>query len=254
LLLLSACSQSDLKSFFSVSSQPEQLKVKVLAKIPHDPTAFTEGLVLANGKMYESAGLDGQSTLREVDPATGKVLRKISLDKQYFAEGISVVGDKIIQMTWQQHVAFVYDLATFKQIGTDTYMGEGWGQCYDGTHIYSSDGSSTITMRDPDTFAAISQIKVTESGKPIDQLNELECVGNKLYENVWHTDNILEIDKTNGQVTAVIDASGLLTPPEAQAAGTEGVLNGIAYDPQKQDFIITGKLWPWMFEVQFVPA
>jgi len=254
LLAVSACTRFNTSSLLPSTTQPEHLTVKVIAKISHDTTAFTEGLVWADGKLYESAGLYSQSTLREVDAQTGKVLRKTALPAKYFAEGLSLVGSNLIQLTWQEHTAFVYDRSTLSQISAFTYTGEGWGQCYDGTQIYMSDGSATITVRDPKTFSVVRQFQVTEASKPIDQLNELECVGDLLYENVWHSNNILEIDKLTGVVTAVIDASELLTSQEATTATSEGVLNGIAYDTQKQDFIITGKQWPWMFEVQFVEA
>ncbi len=235
-LALAACTRFNASSMFQSSNQPEHLTVKVIAKIPHDPTSFTEGLVWADGTIYESAGDYIQSTLREVDAHTGKVLQKINLPANIFGEGLALVGNNLIQLTWKEGI------------------GEGWGQCYDGTQIYMSDGSSTLTVRDPKTFSVIRQFQVTEAGNPIDQLNELECVGDSLYENVWHSNNILKIDKATGEVTAVIDASGLLTAQETTKAGSEGVLNGIAYDSQKQDFIITGKLWPWMFEVQFVAS
>ena len=253
-LTLAACTRFNASSMFQSSNQPEHLTVKVIAKIPHDPTSFTEGLVWADGTIYESAGDYIQSTLRAVDAQTGRVLQKINLPANIFGEGLSAVANNLIQLTWKEGIAFIYDRTTLRQIGTLTYKGEGWGQCYDGTQIYMSDGSSTLTVRDPKTFSVIRQFQVTEAGNPIDQLNELECVGDSLYENVWHSNNILKIDKAIGEVTAVIDASGLLTAQETTKAGSEGVLNGIAYDSQKQDFIITGKLWPWMFEVQFVAS
>ena len=254
LLTLSACT-FNLSSIFKVSTEPQHLVVKVLSKIPHDTTAFTEGLLWFDGKLYESAGNYGQSSLREVDAQTGKVLRVVNIDQKYFAEGLALVDDKLIQLTWKEATAFIYDRESLTQIGSFSYSGEGWGMCYDGAQLYMSDGSAMITVRDPKTFDVIRRIQVTQDAKPIDQLNELECVGNQLYENVWMTNNILQIDKASGRVTAVIDASGLLTPDETEKiSGAGGVLNGIAYNGQKQDFLITGKLWPWMFEVQFVPS
>ncbi len=226
---------------------------QIVATYPHDPTAFTEGLFLANGHLYESTGRYGLSTLREVDPATGEVLRSVNLPPQDFGEGISMVGDHILQMTWQEGIGFVYNADTFEVEGTFPYSDEGWGMCYDGDHLYTSDGSAQITERDANSLAAVNHLTVTLHDQPVTQINELECVGDSIYSNVWHTDNILRIDKASGQVTAVVDASNLLTPDQrASLTSSEAVLNGIAYDPAKQDYLITGKLWPWMFEVQFV--
>lgn len=206
------------------------------------------------GHFYESTGQYGQSTLREVDPQTGEVLSSISLAKTYFGEGLALVGDQLVQLTWRENTAFVYDKATFTQQRQMTFEGEGWGLCYDGQQLYMSDGSSTIAIRSPDTLEKIGSLDVVLDGQPIDMINELECVGGDIYANVWHTDHILRIDKATGRVTGLIDASGLLTPAERSAAGTEGVLNGIAYDAQQDVFFITGKRWPKLFEVRFVAA
>jgi glutaminyl-peptide cyclotransferase len=235
-------------------SVAERLIPEIVATYDHDPASFTQGLVFDHGLLYESAGEYGASDLREVDPHTGTVLRKVDLPDQYFAEGLALVNDELIQLTWREQTAFVYDLATFEEQTPFSYQGEGWGLCYDGTQLYLSDGSSTITLHDPQTFALVDSITVTLSGQPVSRLNELECVGEFIYANVWHTDSILQIDKRTGQVVAVIDASGLLTAEQEGAAGHEGVLNGIAYDPETDHFYITGKLWPLMFEVRFVPA
>ncbi len=228
---------------------PEQLRVQVLAVLPHDPSAFTQGLLFHEGRLYESTGRYGSSSLREVERATGQVVRAVDLASNYFGEGLTLVGDRLIQPTWLEHVAFVYDRATFSPLGQFTYPTEGWGICYDGTQLVMSDGSNTLTLRDPGTFAVTRQIGVTLNGLPQAQLNELECVGDHVFANVWLTDTILRIDPRTGIVTAVIDASGLLSPGER--AGTD-VLNGIAYDGSRRTFLITGKLWPKLFEVQFV--
>lgn len=202
-----------------------------------------------NGSLYESTGLYGQSSLREVDPATGTVIRQIPLTELYFAEGLERVEDRLIQITWQEQIAFVYDIATFTQIKTFTYEGEGWGLCYDGTALYMSNGSDQLTVRDPDTFVVRQTIPVTLDGQPVVRLNELECVGSTIFANIWQTDTIVQIDKVTGQVVASIQADGLLTPEEAAATD---VLNGIVYLPATDTFLITGKLWPAMFEVRFV--
>lgn len=238
----------------ATSSPVDHLAVQVISKKPHDTTAFTEGLLWHTGLLYESAGLYGQSSVREVDPQTGKILRQINLPPQYFGEGLALADNRLIQLTWREQVAFVYDVNTFAQLGTLTYTGEGWGLCFDGRQFFQTDGSSTIVVRDAATFQVKQQLAIALDDQPVINLNELECVGDSLYANIWHTDHILRIEKDTGHVTAVIDASGLLTFQEMAQAGTEGVLNGIAYDSQHDTFLITGKLWPWVFEVRFVPT
>jgi glutaminyl-peptide cyclotransferase len=229
---------------------PERLEVKVLSVRPHDPQSFTQGLVLDRGTTYESAGEYGSSTLREADPRTGAVKRKVAVPPEYFAEGLALVGDRLIQISWKEQTALVYNRADFKQTGRFRYDGEGWGLCWDGKRLVMSDGSDHLTFRDPNTFAVLDTLNVTITGQPVYALNELECVDGLIYANVWQTDQILRIDPKEGRVTAVIDASGLLTPEERQKTD---VLNGIAWDPEKKTFLITGKLWPKMFEVTFVP-
>lgn len=238
-----------LQAAAGASNVPEQLKVKVLSTRPHDPAAYTQGLLFSNGVLFESTGLNGRSTLREVDPKTGKVRRRVELPQQYFAEGLALADNRLIQLTWQNGVAFVYNPTTFQKTGELRYNGEGWGLCHDGKRLVMTDGSDLLLFRDPKTFAPQGQVSVTLAGEPVYQLNELECVNGAVYANVWQTDDILRIDPKTGRVTAVIDASGLLTPREREAAE---VLNGIAYDPAKKTFLITGKLWPKMFEVELV--
>ena len=227
----------------------QQLVPEVISVRKHDPTAFTQGLLLYNGVFYESTGLNGQSSLRRVDPATGKVQAKVDVPEQYFAEGLALVGDRLIQLTWQEGTAFVYDVDTLEQTSTFSYEGEGWGLCYDGSQLYMSDGSDTLFLRNPQTFELQGELLVTVGGQGVPLLNELECVGDYIYANVWKTDLILKIEKATGEVEAVINAAGLLTPGEAAEAD---VLNGIAYDEAKDVFYITGKLWPSLFEVKFV--
>jgi glutamine cyclotransferase len=230
---------------------PEQLKVKVLATHHHDPQAYTQGLLWHDGKLYESGGQYGASSLREVNPVTGEVLRFVLVDQTYFAEGLALVGDRLIQLTWKEDKAFVYGLAKLDPRGTFDYTGEGWGLCYDGQKLIMSDGSDRLTFRDPATFTPQGGVNVTENGAPVLNLNELECVDGVVYANVWQTDRILRIDPATGRVTATIDASGLLTAAESAKAE---VLNGIAWRPDTKTFYITGKYWPKMFEVQFVPT
>lgn len=233
----------------SVPGKPAgHLKVRVLASVPHDAGAYTQGLVWSGGTLYESAGQYRQSSLREVDPKTGKVVRSVQVPPRYFAEGLARVGDRLIQLTWQEGTAFVYDLATFERRGELPYSGEGWGLCFDGQRLILSDGSNRLSFRDPATLATTGGVNVELDGRPAMQLNELECVDGAVYANVWQSDEILRIDPATGRVTTVIDASGLLTPEEAARAE---VLNGIAYKPETKTFLLTGKYWPKMFEVVF---
>ncbi|HKI57615.1 MAG TPA: glutaminyl-peptide cyclotransferase [Trueperaceae bacterium] len=234
-------------------AEPPQLTVDVVARFPHDTAAFTEGLLYAHGLLYESTGLVGHSSLREVDPGSGQVIRERDLPAPYFGEGLALVGDRLIQLTYKAGVAFAWDRETFNPLGSYHYQGEGWGLCFDGQSLYMSNGSATLTRRDPDTFAPQGTLTVRENGKPVKNVNELECANDSLYANVWLTDEILRIDKRSGKVTAVIDAS----PLRAQLSGLDNpdaVLNGIAYDSAKKRFLVTGKLWPTMFQVRFVPA
>jgi glutaminyl-peptide cyclotransferase len=226
----------------------EHRKVKVLASVPHDPEAFTQGLIWSEGALYESAGQYGHSSLRQVDPKTGKVVRSVQVPPRYFAEGLARVGDRLFQLTWQEGAALVYDVATFERRGELPYSGEGWGLCYDGRRLIMSDGSNRLSFRDPTTFATTGGVNVTLDGRPAMQLNELECVDGAVYANVWQSNEILRIDPEAGRVTAVIDASGLLTWKESIRAD---VLNGIAYKPETKTFLLTGKHWPKMFEVVF---
>ena len=235
--------------------QPERLRVQIHSVRPHDPSAFTQGLLIHDGFFYESTGLYGQSTLRKVDMQTGEVLQQLSLPAEFFAEGLALVGERLIQLTWREQVAFVYDLETFERRETFTYIGEGWGLCYDQEtdELYMSNGSHVLYVRDPVTFGAVRQLEIMLDDVPIRNLNELECVGDSIYANIWFSDQILRIDKRTGRITAIIDASNLLTPEEREAIGRAGTLNGIAYDAETERFFLTGKLWQWIFEVDFVP-
>ena len=176
--------------------------------------------------------------------------RSIDLEAKYFGEGIAVVDDRIIQLTYQEHTALVYRLSDFRQIATFNYDTEGWGLCDDGTRLVMSDGTNQLYFRNRSTFAVVGRVSVTNNGVPLDQLNELECVDGQIYANVWQTDTIVRIDPATGNVTAEINAAGLLSANEL--AGVD-VLNGIAYDPSTKTFLLTGKYWPSLFEVRFVP-
>lgn len=231
----------------------EQLVPEVIAEYPHDATAYTQGLLYYNGSLYESTGKYGGSRLREVDMVNGTSVREISIPEEYFAEGLARVDDTLIQLTYHAGTAFVYDLATFEQIGTFSYEGEGWGLCYDGEYLFMTNGSPFLTLRDPETFDVIFSGLVTAQGQVVRQLNELECVGDYVYANVYQTDYIVKIDKHNGVVTAVIDLFELVAPAERQSWEGADVLNGIVYLPDSDTFLVTGKWWPKMYEVRFVP-
>jgi len=215
---------------------------------PHDRQAFTQGLVFLNGRLFESTGLNGESSLREVDLTSGRVLRKVDVPAQYFAEGLAILGGKAFQLTWQDQRAFVYDRETFRLEKEFSYTGEGWGLTTDGRWLVMSDGSSQIRFLDPTTFAVTRSILVTHGGLPVPRLNELEWIKGEIFANVWQTDVVVRIDPHGGNVTGVIDFTGLL-PPQDRDASTD-VLNGIAYDAARDRLFVTGKRWPKIFEVR----
>jgi glutaminyl-peptide cyclotransferase len=229
-----------------------RLRVDVLTRHPHDPKAFTQGLELDGDVLYESTGLYGESSVRVQDVVTGKELARRELDDTQWGEGLTLVDDSLVVLTWREHVAHVLDAETLEPRRQFEYPTEGWGVCDDGDRLVMSDGTSTLRFRDRDTFVEIGSVEVTLEGTPLAQLNELECVDGHVYANVWHTDTIVRIDPDNGEVRATIDASGLLTPDERP--DPEAVLNGIAHDAKADTFFLTGKWWPAMFEVRFVPA
>jgi glutaminyl-peptide cyclotransferase len=226
------------------------LRPEVLAVLPHDPTAFTQGFEIADGALYEGTGLAGKSQLREVDPATGTVRRSVPLPERLFGEGITVVGDRIWQLTWRDNVVLEWDRTNFTLLRRFPLADEGWGLCHDGSRLVRSDGSDQLHFQDPTTFADMGSVAVTLNGQPVTELNELECTDGQVWANVWQTDRIVRIDPATGHVTAVVDAAGLLNP--AQRANAD-VLNGIAAVGDGE-YLITGKNWPSMFRVRFVPA
>lgn len=223
--------------------------MRVLASHPHDPMAFTQGLLWFRGKLIESTGLHGRSGVRWVDPATGNVERSGSLPDDVFGEGLALVDRTLVQLTWKSGRAYFWDLMSLRLLKEERYEGEGWGLCYDGRRLVMSDGSDILTFRDPKTFTELGRLQVRKQGESVSHLNELECVGGDVFANVWQTDAIARIDATTGEVTGWVDASGLLNANERRGAD---VLNGIAYNPDTRRFFITGKNWPKMFEVQFV--
>lgn len=226
---------------------------EVLSVRPHNTDEWTQGLVWYEGRIFQSTGEYGRSRVQELDPETGEELRVYNLPDDLYGEGLALVDDQLVQITWQQQVAIYYDLETFEPQAIAQYTWEGWGLCYDGEHLYMSNGSNILYQRDPETFQTTGAYQVTLMGIPIVKLNELECVEEYVYANVWETDRIVRIDKATGEVSAVIDASNLLTPEERAQMRGGAVLNGIAYDAENDTFLLTGKLWPSLFEVRFVP-
>jgi len=222
----------------------------VVATYPHDPGAFTQGLIYRDGVLYESTGLNGRSSVRQVRLETGDVIRQHDVDAAYFGEGLADWGDRLVQLTWQSHIGFVYDLATFAPIRSFTYPGEGWGLTEDGQRLILSDGTPALRFLDPTTFVEIGRVTVTDAGRPIVNLNELEMVRGELYANVWQSDRIVRIDPDSGHVLGWIDLSGLLAP--ADRTQPVDVLNGIAYDEAGDRLFVTGKLWPKLFQIRVV--
>ena len=223
---------------------------RVVHAYPHDQQAFTQGIVYVDGHLYESTGIRGQSTLREEDLETGRILHMQLVSDKYFAEGLTDWKNTLIQLTWQAHTGFVYDRATFRLLRTFQYPGEGWGLTHDAKSLILSDGTATLRFLDPDTFKETRRITVTDRGKPVTQLNELEFVHGEIYSNVWHTDRIARISPATGRVLGWIDLKGLM--PRDQLSNDEAVLNGIAYDAAHNRLFVTGKLWPKIFEIQVV--
>ncbi|MGH8922298.1 MAG: glutaminyl-peptide cyclotransferase [Actinomycetes bacterium] len=243
---LAGCGQ-----LFSRQSAAQQLRVEVLATLPHDPTMYTQGLEIRNGVLYEGSGQVGQSRVRATALSSTVTLHEATLPASLFGEGLTLAGPRLWQLTWKDGLAFERDPVTLAQRRQVTYQGEGWGLCYDGNRLVMSDGSDQLTFRDPVTFAPAGQVTVRLDGEPVRQLNELECASGVVWANVYQTDRILRIDPVTGTVTGVVDATGLLSAPQQ---ATADVLNGIAAIPGTGEFLITGKNWPSLFRVRFVPS
>jgi glutaminyl-peptide cyclotransferase len=224
---------------------------KVIHVYPHDPEAFTQGLVYHDGFLYEGTGLNGRSSLRKVDLQTGAVLQKSDLPQEFFGEGIAIFKNKIVQLTWQSQVGFIYNLSDFKPMGKFSYPGEGWGLTTADGEILMSDGSAQIRFLDGNSLREKHRITVRDGTTPVTQLNELEYVRGEIFANVWHTDRIARISPRTGKVVGWIDLNGIISPIFRRS--DDAVLNGIAYDPQGDRLFVTGKLWPNIFEIQIVP-
>ena len=224
---------------------------RIVHVYPHDEHAFTQGLVYIDGHLYESTGIRGQSTLREEDLDTGRILRMQLMPDNYFAEGLTDWKSTLVQLTWQAHTGFVYDRATFKMLRTFHYDGEGWGLTHDTKSLILSDGTATLRFLDPNTFKVVRRIAVKDHGKPVDKLNELEYIHGEIYANVWYSDRIARISPATGRVLGWIDLKGIL--PKDQLSSDQAVLNGIAYDAARDRLFVTGKLWPKIFEIVVLP-
>lgn len=242
-------------------------RYKVIKTYPHDRRFFTQGLVYEDGFIYEGTGLYGQSGIYKRDLQTGKIIKSLRLPDKYFGEGITLFGDKLIELTWQSKVGFVYTKDTFTPLREFKYRGEGWGLTHDDQRLILSDGTATLRFLDPNTFAETGRLDVRDDGRPVRSLNELEYValppagvvapqpaaaGPQIYANIWPSDQIVIIDPQTGRVTGRIDMSGLYAPPADE--GGDAVLNGIAYLPQTKHLLITGKLWPRLYEVELLPG
>jgi glutamine cyclotransferase len=227
--------------------QPKTYGYTIVDKYPHDPGAFTQGLQLYQGFLYESTGLNGHSSLRKVDLKTGKVLRKTDLAPQYFAEGLTILNKKVYQLTWTSKVGFIYDVDTFNPLGQFPYDWEGWGMTNDGHYLIMSDGSNKLRFVDPETFAVARTIEVFRQGRPLEELNELEYINGEIYSNIWHNDMIARISPADGKLLGLIDLRGL---GSGLNLGSEDVLNGIAWDPASNSLLVTGKRWPALFRIR----
>lgn len=244
----------------SVSTVPT-FTYEIVNTFPHDPKAFTQGLIFHNGFLYESTGQYEESTLRKVDIATGKIVQQTPLGDDFFGEGAAILDDKLYQVTWREGTAFVYNLADLKPIKELRYTGEGWGLTTDGTNLIMSDGTHVIRLVDPDTFKTVRTIVVNrEDGRPLMQINELEYVKGEIWANIWHSENpqtlgrpnhIARIDPASGKLLGFIDLSGI--SPEDQRRDSENTLNGIAYDPAADRIFVTGKNWAKLYEIKVKP-
>jgi len=240
--------------FASPESVPERpgaplCSYSVVNAFPHAPDAFTQGLVLSDGVLLEGTGLNGRSSVRQVDLESGEVLRIYTLPHNYFGEGLTAIDGWLIQLTWHAGVAFVYDVATFTEgpVGEFSYATQGWGLTYDGQHLIMSDGTSTLYFRDPSTFEVVREIQVLDDAAPVTQLNELEYVKGDVFANVWQTDRIAVVDPHDGAVKCWLDLTGILA--DEDRLGHEDVLNGIAYDAVSDRLFVTGKRWPRLYEI-----
>jgi len=255
-LLVSSCSGSPETetgtgpSDIETSAEVPVYGYKVVNTYPHDHSAYTQGLVFDSGFLYEGTGLRGHSTLRRVELTTGEILQVRKLPSRYFGEGVTIYGDRIIQLTWKSNVGLVFDKNSFNILGQFDYLSEGWGITHDGEYLIMSDGTSTLHYLEPDTFAEIETIDVHDDNGPVNRLNELEYINGEIYANVWRKDYIIRISPETGRVTGRIELKGILASEDISEQ--VDVLNGIAYDGKDDRLFVTGKLWPKVFEIVLV--
>lgn len=231
---------------------PDEFTYQVVQSFSHDQGAFTQGLAWYHGFLYEGTGLEGRSSLRRVRLTTGDVLLQVNLAPEYFGEGVTVLKDRILQLTWKAGTGFIYSASDFRLLRQFTYAGEGWGLANDGTNVYMSDGSADIRVLDGDTLQEKRRLHVHDGNHAVKELNELEFVEGQLLANVWHSDRIARISPQTGEVTGWIDLTGILGAP-FRHDDPDAVLNGIAYDPEGKRLFVTGKLWPRIFEIRLLP-
>jgi glutamine cyclotransferase len=244
-------------SFYSphciaITTPPAYYTYEIINRFPHDVSAYTQGLLYHEGYLYESTGLWGQSTLRKVDPTTGRVLKIIDLDSGYFGEGLARIENRLIQLTWKSGQVFVYDLDSFQLLDTRRIDGDGWGLATMGKQLVQSNGSADLLIRDPATMEIVETLRVKKQGTPVTSLNELELVDGMIFANIYRSNQVVVIAPSTGKVTGVVDLGGLLEP--ADINNDTDVLNGIAYDAEGKRLFVTGKRWPWMFEIKLIPV
>lgn len=224
---------------------------RVIASYPHDPKAFSQGLAITAGQLYEGTGQYGASSLRKIDLATGRAEQVVPLHRDYFGEGIAILDGRLYQLTWKERLCVVYDVNTLQPVGSLRYTGQGWGLTTDGRELFMSDGSATLRVLDPQTFAVRRRIEVHQGRSHVDKLNELEYVNGEILANIWYSDRIARISPQSGEVLGWIDLSALY--PQSQRGNREHVLNGIAYDVDAKRLFVTGKNWPKLYEIEILP-
>jgi glutamine cyclotransferase len=253
-ILLAACQAAPPAPQGSTAStlgvEPVAYGFRVVASYPHDPRAFTQGLTWHDGFLYETTGQVGQSTLRRVNLEDGRVLQNVAFPGRVFGEGSTIWGGEVIGITWQDGIGFRWDRANFRQTGSFRYPGEGWGLTHNGQDIVMSDGTADLRFLDPATMQERRRVTVTDGGRPVDRLNEIEWVNGEVFANVWMTPRIARIDPASGNVTGWIDLSDLVR--QTPTSDTDAVLNGIAYDAQRDRLFVTGKYWPRLYEIDLV--
>ncbi len=230
---------------------PQEYTFEVVRQFPHDTAAFTQGFAYHDGYFYEGTGLKGRSSLRQVRVDTGEIVRQVGLTPEFFGEGITILGNEVIQLTWQSHIGFIYNLSDFRRLRSFSYPGEGWGITTNGHELFMSDGTPEIRVLDSSTLVEKRRLSVHDGTTLVPELNELEFVDGEIFANVWQANRIARISPQTGEVVGWIDLTGLLSP--IYRLGPDAVLNGIAYDQQRKRLFVTGKLWPNIFQIRVIP-